>query len=306
MRNILTLIVGAVVAAAGSWATAEDKPQPQANWLACAPNTDSSAPSPQATATQPTCEPAPAKAKPLIGDEPYEVRFKVYGWLTSVDGTVRAGRASSNIDISYCDVLDNLDLIECMVPVNLEARLGRWGVYADLFYAKLEDTVHVGPGGQARVHLVGKQTILELGGFYRAGVWSMAPNCGNSLSLDILGGARYNRLEGNFGLQAPGHSIAIGGAREWWDPFVGPRVIWNANEKFSLFARGDVGGFGLDNSSHFAWQIIAGGDYYFTENIFAELGYRLLDTNFSTLSGPRPFTYDVQMAGPYLALGVKF
>jgi opacity protein-like surface antigen len=236
-------------------------------------------------------------------EKPWEIKFKAYGWLAGVDGNAGIGRAVSHLNVDYCDLIDNLDLVECMVPVNLEARYQHWGIYADLFYVRLEDQVR---RNRVNVNLEFKQAILELGGFYRVGTWPTAPNTDSSITLDVLAGARYNRLEGNVGLETPERSISVGGTREWWDPFVGPRVIWQANEKLSLFARGDVGGFYLEHSSHFAWQIIAGADYDITKNFFIELGYRLLDTNFQSGSGPRHFTYDVRMQGPYLALGVKF
>lgn len=303
MRTTLAVIV-MLVATLLSQAATPQQDQPSQNWLTFAGQpTQPACPAP--TASQPAQPITHPVAQPLIGDEPYEVRFKVYGWVPSVDGRAGAGRRVSNVDVSICDVLDNLDLIECMVPIDLEVRIGHWGLYADLLHTRLEDQ-RPNPLGPGKINLLAKQTILELGGFYRVGVWSMAPKCGNSISLDILGGARYNEVAGNIGLQTPNHAVSIGGGREWWDPFVGPRVIWNANDKFSVFVRGDVGGFGLEHSSHFAWQIIAGADYYFTKNVFLELGYRLLDTNYTTITGPRHFTYDIQMEGPYLALGVRF
>lgn len=250
-----------------------------------------------------TTKPARAdKAQsPATGEKPWEVQFKVYGWLAGANGTVGVGNRSSHLDVDYCDVLENLDLIHCMVPVNLEGRIGHWGAYADLFYVRLvgERDTRVGTA-----RLIGKQTILEVGGFYRVGTWQLGSKSDSSLTLDVIGGARYNRVEGNVGLELPRRSISIGSPREWWDPFVGPRVIWKASDKFNVFARGDVGGFGIENCSHFVWQVIAGAQYNFTENIFVELGYRLLDTDYE--AGNPHFVYDVQMQGPYLAFGVKF
>ncbi len=88
--------------------------------------------------------------------------------------------------------------------------------------------------------------------------------------------------------------------------FVGPRITWQATEKLSLFARGDVGGFGIGNSSQCTWQVIAGAEYDILKNVFLELSFRLLDIDYVSGSGSDKFTFDAQMAGPYLALGVKF
>jgi len=238
-----------------------------------------------------------------VSQMPWEVKFKVYAWIPGMSGHAGVGRAVSHLDVDYCDVLENLDLVESMAPFNLEARYGRFGLFADLFYVKLADQVQRGP---ITANLEATQTILELGGFYRVGTWPVNPSGQSTISLDALSGARFNRLEGNLGLQTPRHEISIGGVQEWWDPFVGPRVTWQANDKFSVFARTDVGGFGIEHCSDFAWQFIAGAEYDITKNVFVELGYRLLDTSFHNGSGRKEFTYDVLMQGPYLALGVKF
>jgi hypothetical protein len=235
--------------------------------------------------------------------KPWEVRFAAYGWVPGLDGTIGRGAASSDLDVNYCDVLENLDALECMIPFDFEARYEHIGVFTDLFYIKLEDQV---TRDLVTANLEGQQTILEVGLFFRLGTWALSSEGPSSLTADVLGGARYNRLEGNIGLQTPEHAFDIGGVRDWWDPFVGPRLIWQATEQFSLRARGDVGGFGIENCSHLVWQIIASVECDITKNILIELGYRLLDTDFETGSGADHFTYDVLMQGPYLALGVKF
>lgn len=245
---------------------------------------------------------APSTAPTLLED-PWEVKVKVYGWLPSIKGHAGRGRAVSSLDVSYSDVLHGLKKVESIVPVDIEARLGHWGVFADLLYAKVEDSSGRGP---LKVNVVGEQTILELGGFYRVGTWPVKPGSDSTLSFDLLGGARYNRLEGSLGLQTPRRSISLGGTQEWWDPFVGPRVNWHAMDKLDLFARADVGGFGIENCSKFTWQFFGGAEYDFTKNFFVQLGYRLLDTDFERGSGRNHFVYDVHMAGPYFALGVKF
>jgi opacity protein-like surface antigen len=266
---------------------------------------------PTASAPAPASQPSTSVGKEATGaslfaPDPWEVKFKVYGWIPSVEGHAGVGGAVSKLDISICDVIEGLDLVEALVPVNLEARWGRWGVYVDLLYAKVEDEFRKGPAGGVKVNVEADQTILELAGFYRVGTWPCSPSGDKYFTLDLLGGARYNRLSGAIGLQGANHGVALGRAVDWWDPFVGPRINWRPVDKLDLFARADVGGFGLEHSSHFVWQFIGGADYYFTKNFFVELGYRLLDTDFESGSGKGRFTYDIQMAGPYFALGLKF
>jgi opacity protein-like surface antigen len=113
------------------------------------------------------------------------------------------------------------------------------------------------------------------------------------LGGDALIGGRHDKID-------------LGGDREWWDMFVGPRSTWQATEELALFARGDVGGFGIGSSSQLTWQIKAGGEYAISKYAFLELGYRLLDIDYEEGSGSDKFRFDVQMGGPYMGLGVKF
>lgn len=319
MTGTAALLLCAVLMTVACAALAEDSAtsQPSSGWLSLAPkpaapgsgaSQDSSAEQSPSPATAEVAEPsAPAKASKagssFLTEKPWEIKFKAYMWVPEVNGRAGRGANVAELDIDYHNVFESLDEIESMVPVDLEVRYGHWGFIADLLYVKLEDQIRKGP---AVINLEADQTILELTAYYRIDTWLLPPKCGKSLTVDILGGARYNRLNGAVGLQAPNAAISIGHAQEWWDPIVGPRVIWQATDQLSIFARGDVGGFGIENCSHFAWQFLGGLEYDFTKNVFIELGYRLLDTNFESGSGADHFTFDVRMAGPYMALGVKF
>jgi opacity protein-like surface antigen len=247
-----------------------------------------------------------APAKRLIGDEPYEFSLKIYGWLPSMEGHAGLGKDGSSVNLGYGDVLSNLDTFQSYVPLDLDARLGHWGVTSDFFYFRAVASTQTGPRGGVSVGVAGQQTIWEMAGYYRIGTWALNPNLGNSISLDVLGGARYNRLGGSLDVATHRHAISVGGTQEWWDPIVGPRVNWILDERFKLFARGDVGGFGIEGCSHFTWQFIGGGDWNITKNCFLEAGYRILSTDYDTGSGINHFKYDVREGGPFIALGVKF
>jgi hypothetical protein len=49
-----------------------------------------------------------------------------------------------------------------------------------------------------------------------------------------------------------------------------------------------------------------GSEYYVTKNIFLEVGYRPLNTDFSHGGGRSHVEYNTMMQGPYLAVGVDF
>lgn len=235
-------------------------------------------------------------------EKSWEVKVKAYTWIPSFHGTVVTEVGKSSLDTSCNNMLHALDEIRCMVPINLEARCGKWGMIFDLFYARLKDSRSAGP---LSADALSTMTILELAGFYRVGTWPVGANGNCLLTFDVIAGARYNRSKGNVGLTGlRGDSIDIGGAREWWDPFVGPRVTIRPMDKLTISLRADVGGFGLPSCSDCVFQIIGAAEYSITDNCFVEVGYRLLDTNYSGF-GSR-FKYDVTMHGPYVALGLRF
>ncbi len=248
-------------------------------------------------------QPSQDSATPA-GEKSWELKFKIYGWLpTSIDGRAGVGSSTSNLHYNCRDILHLVDELTCLFEGGLEVRVGRWGFIADLLHGRLEDSQR---RRLVKAHLSFELTILELAGFYRVGTWTLPPRCGKSISLDFLGGARYIKLGGDAIIGGRHREIDLGGSRDWWDMFVGPRITWQATEKLALFARGDVGGFGIGNSSQCTWQIKGGVEYDILKNVFIELGFRLLDIDYVSGSGSDEFRFDVQMYGPYLGLGVKF
>jgi hypothetical protein len=87
---------------------------------------------------------------------------------------------------------------------------------------------------------------------------------------------------------------------QWWDPFVGLRGQYNFNEHFFATLRGDVGGFSVN--SDLAWQVSGSLGYNFNKNVFTEIGYRYLSTDYQN----GQFVYDVDASGFFMGLGIKF
>jgi len=89
-------------------------------------------------------------------------------------------------------------------------------------------------------------------------------------------------------------------SEDWWDPYVGIGGHYNFNRTFYLAGKADIGGFSI--GSQLTWQGYAGLGCNFTPNIFAELGYRYMYTNYR--SGG--YLYDVTLSGAQLTVGIKF
>jgi hypothetical protein len=87
---------------------------------------------------------------------------------------------------------------------------------------------------------------------------------------------------------------------EWFDPYIGLRAQYNLTKALYLTAKADVGGFGV--GSDITTQISAGFGCQVTRNIFSEIAFRYLYTDYD--SGG--LLYRVSTYGPELTLGLRF
>ena len=69
-------------------------------------------------------------------------------------------------------------------------------------------------------------------------------------------------------------------------------------KKWSFIGRADIGA----GDSDVVWNVLAAFDYRFTKLLSAFGGWRVLDYDVNTGSGPSTFKYDMNPSGPILAL----
>jgi hypothetical protein len=179
-------------------------------------------------------------------DGAWHTSLSVYGWLPGVSATTRYRLANGEFLTNRTDH-DILSKLSGAFMMNLAVRKGRWGVFADVDWAKFDDeSGHVvAIGGQrfgADAHLDtrwnAKGGQVTLAGFYTVGHSSQG-------NIDILLGARYLWLKGNIGwnfaLQGTGGRLdiadsghlsaqthvtdAIIGVRGRWTPFPSKAVF---------------------------------------------------------------------------------
>jgi hypothetical protein len=164
-----------------------------------------------------------AWAQPVILDDGDKPRFELtpYLVLAGMGGDVTIRDRTAVVSSSAGDVLSNLQF-----GVMGRARVSYKGWFAAL------DGVYMGLGAANDVVDVGvDQTIIE-------------PSVGYRLMpmLEILGGARYNRLSAETNFRGP-LGVRLNGSQNWWDPFLGGRLIVPLGRTVGVSARLDVGGF---------------------------------------------------------------
>lgn len=165
------------------------------------------------------------------------------------------------------------------------------------------------------------QTMVELGGGYRFFDRPYGESQKKRISLDFIAGVRYWRLDSTMSadidLAVTRHaivggdrnhhlsrSVGVNGAKDWIDPFIGLQGQVDLTEKLFLYARGDIGGFGLGSafSSELTWRAQAGLSYNVTPRLGLFAGYQVLDVDYED----GDFGFDMQLGGPVLGFGYTF
>jgi hypothetical protein len=257
-----------------------------------------------------------ASADPLnargIPDDQWRYTVTMDAFLpTSTTGTSVIAGGETDVDLDLQDVFEVLNIA---VSGRAEAWRGDFGLVADGYYMNLGgDETFTGPGGMvtASVDIEVEQAWLDLLGAYRVarGAWDDA---GRLYSVDVQAGVRYNYLKQKVkaGLATdliPGGSIqnTLGGSENWWEPVVGVRGAMQLADRWTLGARADFGGFGV-NGDDLQWKALVGADYRPWENASLKFGWQVYGIDYSTIRSDGEFTYDVVQTGPYMGLTFGF
>ena len=235
-------------------------------------------------------EPAP---QPQPTEDAWSFSLSIYGWATSINGTISAGGRSADVDIAFKDVLKHLDMTFMAAA---ELRYERWGFMGDLIYARLHDDI-APPAGIvfSSTHEVVKETIGTFALSYR--VVDSKP-----AYLDLFAGARvYNFyseivLRPNLGQQG----FNADGTTTWADPIFGLRGRYYVSRAVFLNGYGDVGGFGA--GSELSWQVLGAIGVQAARWCDVQLGYRALGFEYG--SGNRK--QEITTHGPIIGATIRF
>jgi hypothetical protein len=243
-----------------------------------------------------------------------------YGLMAALKGSLTIKGIEAKIDMSFSDILSDLELAGMM---HMEAKKGRWGFFLDPTYMKLktsgEGTKYIsGPLGRRSAELFVdgdvsmEQWAVDFGGFYELTKTPVGQDKDKMMYLDLLVGGRYWYLSGDIDvglvLDANGNrvarSISQNGSRQWVDPFVGLRTRFQLTKDLMMVFRGDVGGFSI--GSKFAWNVSGYLGYSVSEMVSLWAGYRAIGVNYQNGSGNDKFVYDVTIQGPAIGVGFRF
>lgn len=254
---------------------------------------------------------APARAgEPGATSPPapeWEFSLAPYLWMAGLEGTVDADGHSADVDVSFSDIWDVLDI---GVLAAFEARLGKFSVTTNAIYMKISPDAGrpVGPllpiappGSTFSVRVTTQELIFEL-----RPAWEVLslPLFGAAderrIALDIGPGARAFWIDNHIDVKLqPGPFQSRFDESGFWVDLVGAaRVRAQLTEKIGLVVSGDYGGFDIGSSSHRTWSLSGFASYRLGEHWDLAAGWRTLEIE----RGP----VELEMSGPLVGASYRF
>ena len=228
---------------------------------------------------------------PAAESSGWEFTGTIYAPLMGLEGDIGVAGLSTSVDISFGDILEELD---GGATAAFEARYDRWSITGDFIWLKLSASGTPTPTsyiGIKQEQIIGS---LTLG-------YSIFDN--DCTSIDIHAGAAVTSMDVDLELFTPNLPVtnrSASGSQEWIDPYVGLRIRHQLSDRWSLWVRCDYGGFEVSSDEY--WQVIAGIGYRLSERTTLALAYRIMSVDYHQGG----FTYDTKMEGPNLGLVFKF
>lgn len=182
----------------------------------------------------------------------YKQSFAIYGWLPSLDGTVKYN-PPGDIETSASELIDKIDSV---FMGSYAVRKNKWSFLTDVIYLKMSDMQKVSGtilGSPFEASAEQKLTTWIVNAY--AG-YNIIQN--NKHTLDVIAGMRYLSLETDIAFDLNGIHRSISPSLELYDGVIGVKGQVNLNKNWYVPYLFDIGG----------------GDADLTAQAFTGLGYR--------------------------------
>ncbi|MDH3541880.1 MAG: hypothetical protein OES39_05465 [Desulfobulbaceae bacterium] len=234
----------------------------------------------------------------------WQYEFTIYGWLPSLDGTIKYDvppGSGSNVSLDVSDLLDSLNFVFMGTFVAQKNKLSYAVdlIYMDVSNSKSTDiTVGPGQGVPLGVHAgLGLKTWVVTG---HVGYDVMQTD---KARMAVFGGVRYLDLSTDISIDINGPAPPnpppsyLSGSNDFWDGIVGIKGGIMLNENWYIPYYVDIG----TGQSKFTWQLYAGIGYNFSWGDI-RLAYRYLEYD----QDDDKLVQDLKLYGPQLGIGFRF
>jgi len=233
------------------------------------------------------------------------VILSAYGWAASLDGKASLAGFDTDVDVSFSDVLDHLDLA---AMGHAEITNGRWGVYVDAQHVQTSQDEEL---LENELALKIRTSQVMVGGFFQAYEADLGGTTvfgrPRTVSIEPTAGVRWTKFEADATL--PGLGLNAARDVDWFEPFVGVRVNADLTERWNIWAQADIGGFQPNEKFSLQGQAYLGyRTLLFGKPTVLRAGYRVLHQEYRTtdFTGVTPFRWDVTQQGPVIGLSMQF
>ena len=257
------------------------------------------------TGAAPAAPAAPAPGTGLAAPQPAECLCEPaagpwmvvapYGWMLGMQGMVGVGERAAPVNVTVPDAIDKLKDLRGAAQLHVESGYGAFGVIADLTYLRLDT-------GAGPVSVDSRSTLFELLGMYR--VVDSGRGAG-AVTFDLLAGGRFYRFKNDISGSAFGF-VSAERTATWIDLVVGARAGVQVTDALGVFARGDIGGFGIGHGSEQATNVVVGFEYRCCECASFLGGYRWLNIDRESGLGRDRFALDATLSGPFAAFALQY
>jgi hypothetical protein len=232
----------------------------------------------------------PGRTEILEKSDQWKNFAALYGWAQAINGDMKIKGVETNVDIDFSDTFNALKFF---FMGHYEGFKGPWGLMFDVNYTQLEKDFER-PGGAVpgRRQVKVNQALVELAVPYRF-AWK-------PVVADAFIGGRYNGLYGEIAI--PSRAAKVDDNVQWVDLFVGARVFFPLDKKWSIGLRGDVGGFGIGNASDLALNGIASVNWQLNELFSLHTGYRAYYLKYNEGQNE----WNATQHGPWFGIGFTF
>jgi hypothetical protein len=217
-----------------------------------------------------------------------EITLAPYAWLAGMEGTLGVNGRTAQIDISPSEALSMLDIAFFNFA---QIRKGNALLLSDFMYSSLSDSQQV--GRRSSVDSSSEMIAGDLMLGYRVARYP--------ITIDLFAGARYMSTSNFLRINTILGSFEGSADRDWTDPVIGSRFMFNITEDIGFQFRFDVGGFNV--SSENVWNLVTGFNFRYNDSMRFILGYRHMSYRYFDNTG---FTFDVGLGGFGSALVFTF
>lgn len=244
-------------------------------------------------------------------DQP-DYELTLYLWGEDLHGEVDTPKGSADMHVAFSDLLDHLNV---GAMARGRANFGDFSIVGDVEYTQVESddvrrTIRLGPRGglefpvEASVEL--EQWIVELNGGYRVfdvrSFMAKSDTDPRRVFGELYAGGRYLSIKTEVDVRIGALSRDPGVTERWVDGVVGARVGMDLSRTVVMSLQGDAGGFGIGNSSDFAFLAMAALSWRISDATVLHAGYKVLD--FRRDIGDSEL--DLQQRGPFLGTTFLF